>query len=161
MVQPDGAVKVMDFGIARAGNTTMTQVGSVLGTAQYISPEQAQGKPLTAASDLYSLGVVLYEAATGRLPFEADTPVAVALMQVNEQAIEPRMVTPDIDPSLEDVIVKAMQKKTADRYVSADDMRRDLRAVAQGRPVSGGRGCRGGRRRGRGRGRQRPARWRG
>ena len=132
MVQPDGSVKVMDFGIARAGNTTMTQTGSVLGTAQYISPEQAQGKPLTAASDLYSLGVVLYEAATGRLPFDADNPVAVALMQVNAQATPPHEVNPGIDPRLETVIVKAMQKSTADRYVSADDLRRDLRAVADG-----------------------------
>ena len=90
MVQPDGTVKVMDFGIARAGNTTMTQTGSVLGTAHYVSPEQAQGRPLTAASDLYSLGVVLYEAATGQLPFDADTPVAVALKQVNETPPPPR-----------------------------------------------------------------------
>ena len=135
MVQPDGTVKVMDFGIARAGNSTMTQTGSVLGTAQYVSPEQAQGKPLNAASDLYSLGVVLYEAATGRLPFDADTPVAVALKQVNEQAIPPHVVNPEVDPSLDAVIVKAMQKKTADRYVSADDLKRDLRAVAAGRPI--------------------------
>ena len=135
MVQPDGAVKVMDFGIARAGTSMMTQTGSVLGTAQYLSPEQAQGMPLTAASDLYSLGIVLYEAATGRLPFNADTPVAVALKQVNEQAIPPHVANPDVDPALDAVIVKAMRKKTADRYVSADDLRKDLRAVAQGRPV--------------------------
>ena len=134
MVQPDGSVKVMDFGIARAGNTTMTQAGSVLGTAQYVSPEQALGKPLSAASDLYSLGVVLYEAATGRLPFDADTPVAVALMQVNETAVAPHEVNPAIDPGLEAVIVKAMQKRTEDRYVSADELKRDLRAVVQGRP---------------------------
>ena len=137
MVQPDGAVKVMDFGIARAGNSGLTQTGSVLGTAQYISPEQAQGKPLSAGSDLYSLGVVLYEAATGRLPFDADTPVAVALMQVNEPAVAPRVLNPGIAPDLDAVIVKAMQKNPADRYVSADDMRRDLRAVVQGRAVLG------------------------
>jgi len=135
MVQPDGAVKVMDFGIARAGDSMMTQTGSVLGTAHYLSPEQAQGTPLTGASDLYSLGVVLYEAATGRLPFHADTPVAVAFKQVNEQAAAPHLVNPDIDPGLEAVIVKAMAKPTADRYASADDLRRDLRAVAEGRPV--------------------------
>jgi serine/threonine-protein kinase len=135
MVQPDGTVKVMDFGIARAGNSMMTQTGSVLGTAQYLSPEQAQGTPLTATSDLYSLGIVLYEAATGRLPFDADTPVAVALKQVNEQAIPPHVANPDVDPNLDAVIVKAMQKKTTERYVSADDLRKDLRAVAQGRPV--------------------------
>jgi len=135
MVQPDGTVKVMDFGIARAGSSMMTQTGSLLGSPQYLSPEQAQGAPLTAASDLYSLGIVLYEAATGRLPFDADTPVAVALKQVNEQAIPPRVANPDVDPDLDAVIVKAMQKKTTDRYVSADDLRKDLRAVAQGRPV--------------------------
>lgn len=135
MVQPDGAVKVMDFGIARAGDSMMTRTGSVLGTAHYLSPEQAQGTPLTAASDLYSLGIVLYEAATGRLPFDANTPVAVALKQVNEQALPPHVANPDVDPDLDAVIVKAMQKKTADRYVSADDLRRDLCAVAQGRPV--------------------------
>ena len=138
MVQPDGTVKVMDFGIARAGNTTMTQAGLVLGTAQYMSPEQAQGRPVTAASDLYSLGVVLYEAATGQLPFDADTPVAVALMQVNEPAVGPRVANPGVDSNLDGVTFKAMQKKTAERYVSADELRKDLRAVAAGRPVDTG-----------------------
>jgi eukaryotic-like serine/threonine-protein kinase len=137
MVQPDGSVKVMDFGIARAGNSTMTQTGSVLGTAHYVSPEQAQGKELHATSDLYSLGIVLYEAATGQLPFDADTPVAVALKQVNEQPKPPRSVRPDVDPSLEAIIVKAMQKNPALRYPSADEMRRDLQAVAQGRQPAG------------------------
>ncbi len=132
MVQSDGSVKVMDFGIARAGNTTMTQTGSVLGTAQYLSPEQAQGTHLSAGSDLYSLGIVLYEAATGQLPFEADSPVAVALMQVSEQETPPREVNPNISQSLEAVIVKAMQKSPSDRYDSAHDMRRDLLAVARG-----------------------------
>jgi eukaryotic-like serine/threonine-protein kinase len=132
MVQPDGSVKVMDFGIARAGNTTMTQTGSVLGTAHYVSPEQAQGKDLQATSDLYSLGIVLYEASTGHVPFDADTPVAVALKQVNEQPKPPRAVNPNVDPGLEAVIVKAMQKNPAQRYSSAEEMRRDLQAVAQG-----------------------------
>ncbi|MDR3686740.1 MAG: Stk1 family PASTA domain-containing Ser/Thr kinase [Coriobacteriia bacterium] len=137
MVQPDGSVKVMDFGIARAGNSTMTQTGSVLGTAHYVSPEQAQGKELHATSDLYSLGIVLYEASTGQLPFDADTPVAVALKQVNEQPKPPRAVRPDVDPALEAIIVKAMQKNPALRYPSADEMRRDLQAVAQGRVPTG------------------------
>lgn len=135
MVQPDGSVKVMDFGIARAGNSTMTQTGSVLGTAHYVSPEQAQGKPLTATSDLYSLGVVLYESATGKLPFDADTPVAVALKQVNEQPRPASDVNPNIDPALEAVIMKALSKRPTDRYASADEMRRDLLRVAQGQPV--------------------------
>ena len=135
MVQPDGTVKVMDFGIARAGNTTMTQTGSVLGTAHYVSPEQAQGRPLASTSDLYSLGVVLYEAATGNVPFDADTPVAVALKQVNEVAPRPSALNPDIDKNLEAVIVRAMQKRAEDRYESAEEMRRDLLKVIQGQPV--------------------------
>ncbi len=135
MVTPDGAVKVMDFGIARAGNTTMTQTGSVLGTAHYVSPEQAQGRPLKAPSDLYSLGVVLFEAGTGRLPFDADTPVAVALKQVNEAPPMPRSINPDIDPGLEAVIMTALAKDPAQRYDTAEEMRGDLRRVAQGREV--------------------------
>jgi serine/threonine-protein kinase len=136
MVQPDGTAKVMDFGIARAGNSTMTQTGSVLGTAHYVSPEQAQGRQLSAASDLYSLGVVLYEAATGNVPFDADTPVAVALKQVNETAPRPSALNPDIDPGLEAVIMRAMAKRVEDRYSSADEMRRDLHNVIGGHPVS-------------------------
>jgi serine/threonine-protein kinase len=135
MVQPDGSVKVMDFGIARAGNSTMTQTGSVLGTAHYVSPEQAQGKELTGASDLYSLGVVLYECVTGTLPFDADTPVAVALKQVNEQPLPPSARNSQIDPGLEAIIVKAMQKRAPDRYSSPDEMRQDLRRVVSGEPV--------------------------
>jgi len=123
MVQPDGSVKVMDFGIARAGNSTMTQTGSVMGTAHYVSPEQAQGKELHATSDLYSLGIVLFEAATGELPFDADTPVAVALKQVNQQPPMPRTLNPSMDPNLEAIIVKAMQKNPALRYGSANEMR--------------------------------------
>ena len=133
MVQPDGSVKVMDFGIARAGGTTMTQTGSVLGTAHYVSPEQAQGGPLTSASDLYSLGVVLYEAATGRPPFDAETPVAVALKQVNDTPAPPRAVNPAVSPDLEKIILKAMAKRPADRYATAAEMRSDLLAVAEGR----------------------------
>ncbi|MCL2503697.1 MAG: Stk1 family PASTA domain-containing Ser/Thr kinase [Coriobacteriia bacterium] len=132
MVAPDDSVKVMDFGIARAGNSTMTQTGSVLGTAHYVSPEQAQGRPLTAASDLYSLGVTLYEAATGRVPFDAETPVAIALKQVNDTPRRPRELNPGIDPRLEAVILRAMAKRPAERYETAEDMRRDLLAVASG-----------------------------
>ncbi len=135
VLTPDGTIKVMDFGIARAGNTTMTQTGSVLGTAHYVSPEQAQGKPLGAASDLYSLGVVLYELTTGELPFNGDSPVSVALKQVNEDPIPPRQIDPDIPPSLEAVVLRAMQKNPQDRYASAEEMRRDLTRVASGRMV--------------------------
>ena len=137
VLTPDGTIKVMDFGIARAGNTTMTQTGSVLGTAQYISPEQAQGRPLGPASDLYSLGCVLYEITTGRLPFTGDTPVAVALKQVNEQPVPPRQLNGNIPPALETVILKAMEKDPAKRYHSADEMKSDLERVVAGRPVAG------------------------
>ena len=132
MVTPDGMVKVMDFGIARAGNTTMTQTGSVLGTAHYVSPEQAQGRALTNASDLYSLGVVLYEAATGRLPFDGDTPVAVALKQVNEQPQRPSLYAKDIDPRLEDIIGRSMSKDPRKRYSTAEEMRKDLLRIVEG-----------------------------
>jgi len=135
IVTPSGSIKVMDFGIARAGNTQMTQTGSVLGTAHYISPEQAQGKELTAASDLYSLGVVLYELATGRVPFDAQTPVAVALKQVNEDPIPPRQINPSIPSGLEAIILRAMAKTPSERYSSAEEMRRDLSRVASGRTV--------------------------
>ncbi|MDZ4169721.1 MAG: Stk1 family PASTA domain-containing Ser/Thr kinase [Coriobacteriia bacterium] len=132
MVTPDGGVKVMDFGIARAGNTTMTQTGSVLGTAHYVSPEQAQGRELRAPSDLYSLGIVLYEASTGKLPFDADTPVAVALKQVNEQPVRPTKVNPNVSPDLERVIGRALAKDPARRYATAEEMRRDLLKVVTG-----------------------------
>lgn len=138
VLTPDGTVKVMDFGIARAGNTTMTQTGSVLGTAQYISPEQAQGKPLGPASDLYSLGVTLYELATGKLPFDADTPVATALAQVNEDPLPPRQVRASIPPALEAVIMRAMRKNPNERYASAAEMRDDLKRVVSGQPAVGG-----------------------
>lgn len=135
VLTPDGMLKVMDFGIARAGNTNMTQTGSVLGTAQYVSPEQAQGKTLGPASDLYSLGIVLYELSTGRLPFDGDTPVSVALKQVNEAPVPPRQIDPQIPEALEAVILKAMAKNPQDRYTSAEEMRRDLIRVSQGQPT--------------------------
>ena len=140
MVQPDGNVKVMDFGIARAKNSVMTQTSSVLGTAHYISPEQAQGKDLTAASDIYSLGIVLYEATTGQLPFDGPDAVSVALKQVNDLPVPPREINPDIDPGLEAIIMKAMAKNPAERFATANDMRLVLNDYLAGRPVALGNG---------------------
>jgi serine/threonine-protein kinase len=136
VLMPDGGIKIMDFGIARAVDSDSTQTGSVLGTAQYVSPEQAQGRKLGPESDLYSLGVVLYELATGRLPFEGDTPVSVALRHVNDIAPSPRSVNPAIPPALEAVILKAMKKDPAERYRSAEEMREDLLRVVGGRAVA-------------------------
>lgn len=136
VLMPDGkSVKVMDFGIARAVDSDSTQTGSVLGTAQYVSPEQAQGRPLNGQSDLYSLGVVLYELSTGRLPFDGDTPVAVALKHVNEPVVPPRRVNPSVPASLETVIMKAMEKELTRRYRTADEMRADLEKAAAGQAV--------------------------
>ena len=135
MVQPDGNVKVMDFGIARAKNSMMSKTSAVLGTAHYISPEQAQGKELTAASDIYSLGVVLYEAATGALPFDGPDSVSVAMKQVSENPIPPTQVNPEIDPSLESVILRAMQKDPANRFATVGDMKHALNDFLAGRVV--------------------------
>ena len=138
MVQPDGNVKVMDFGIARAKNSVRSKTSSVLGTAHYISPEQAQGKELTAASDIYSLGVVLYEAATGKLPFDGPDAVSVAMKQVNELPVPPREVNPELDPALEAIIMKALEKDPRNRFATANDMRSELNNFLAGRPVTGG-----------------------
>lgn len=139
IINPQGEVKVTDFGIARAGATsTMTQTGSIVGTAQYISPEQAQGATAEAPSDLYSLGVVLYEMLTGSPPFEGDSPVAVALKQVNEEPVPPRKLRPDIPKPLETVVMHALSKNPSDRYQDAAEFREDLAKVAQGLPVKKG-----------------------
>lgn len=130
-------VHVTDFGIARASTgDTMTQTGTILGTAYYLSPEQAQGLPLDARSDLYSLGVVLYEMVSGRRPFEGDSPVAIAYKHVREQPPPPSRYAEDIPPALEAIILTALQKRPEDRYSSATQMRRDLEAFAAGRDVT-------------------------
>lgn len=135
MVQPDGNVRVMDFGIARAKNSVMTQTPSVLGTAHYISPEQAQGKELTSASDIYSLGIVLYEAATGVLPFDGPDAVSVAMQQVNDAPQPPQVYNPDIHPDLEDIIMKALSKRPSERFATAQEMRLALNDFLGGRPI--------------------------
>ncbi len=136
MIQPDGNVKVMDFGIARAKNSTADKTQTVLGTAHYTSPEQAQGLELGPASDIYSLGVVLFEAATGKLPFDGPDAVSVALMQVRDQPPSPRSINPNIDPTFEAIILTAMAKDPAERFATANDMRVALNDFLAGRPVN-------------------------
>jgi len=121
LVDREGRARVTDFGIARAGASEITATGSVLGTAQYLSPEQAQGLELTATSDLYSIGVILYEALTGQVPFDADTPVAVALKQVSEQPRPPSALNPQVSPALDAVVLRALAKDPANRFQSADE----------------------------------------
>ncbi len=136
MVQPDGNVKVMDFGIARAKNSVSEKTGNVLGTAHYISPEQAQGHDLTNATDIYSLGVVLYEAATGKLPFDGPDAMSVAMMQVQDEPMLPSAINPDVDPALEAIIIKAMRKKPEDRFATAQEMKAALNDYLAGRASS-------------------------
>src|SRR5271157_3154085 len=122
LITEEGTVKVTDFGIARAINTeeSLTQTGAVMGTAAYFSPEQAEGKGVDARSDIYSLGVVLFEMATGRPPFTGDSPVAVASKHVRDTPALPRAVNPATPPALEAVVMKAMAKNPAERYSSAE-----------------------------------------
>lgn len=135
MIQPDGNVKVMDFGIARAKNSVKTQTSSVLGTAHYVSPEQAQGKDLTYASDIYSLGIVLYEAATGSLPFDGPDAVSVAMKQVQELPALPSEINPNIDPTLEAIIMRALDKNPDNRFATALDMKQALKDYLNGKPA--------------------------
>lgn len=129
LITKSGRLKVTDFGIARAMNSqnTMMYTNSVMGSAHYLSPEQASGKAIDGSTDIYSLGVVLYEMLTGRVPYEADTPIAVALKHVKDKLIPPTRYNPSIPPLLESVVMKALQKKSADRYRSVSEMIGDLR----------------------------------
>jgi serine/threonine-protein kinase len=122
-------VKVTDFGIARAGASDITEVGAIMGTAQYLSPEQAQGRSVTESSDLYSIGVVLFEMLTGRAPFDGDSAVAVALKHVNQPPPSPRERVPELPPELEAVVLKALAKDPEQRYRDADSFIKDLELV--------------------------------
>ena len=138
MITRTGAVKVMDFGIARAvadNAATVTQTAAVIGTAQYLSPEQARGENVDARSDVYSTGVLLFELITGHPPFTGDSPVAVAYQHVRENPPPPSTINPDVPPELDAIVLKAMAKNPANRYQSAGEMRADLIRAINGRPV--------------------------
>ncbi|GHJ40284.1 Stk1 family PASTA domain-containing Ser/Thr kinase [Streptomyces sp. TS71-3] len=139
MLTRTGQVKVMDFGIARAmgdAGMTMTQTAAVIGTAQYLSPEQAKGETVDARSDLYSTGCLLYELLTVRPPFVGDSPVAVAYQHVREEAQPPSAFDPEISPEMDAIVLKALVKDPNYRYQSADEMRADIEACLDGQPVA-------------------------
>ena len=136
MVLPDGNIKVMDFGIARAKNSHLTQDNNVLGTAHYVSPEQTRGQELGPTSDIYSLGVVMYECSTGRVPFDGDDAISVALKQVNELPVPPSQVNPGVDADLERIILKCMEKDPANRFQTADELRQVLNSYLAGRAIN-------------------------
>ncbi|MDQ3965389.1 MAG: protein kinase [Actinomycetota bacterium] len=134
LVTRTGDVKVTDFGIARAASSTVTATSAVLGTAGYMSPEQAMGKPVRPQSDLYSLGVVLYEMLTGELPYSAENPVALSMKHVNEPPRSPRKVNPEIPEALDALTVELLAKNPEDRYASAAELIDDLERVRSGLP---------------------------
>jgi serine/threonine-protein kinase len=139
LITPDGTVKVADFGIARADESEgLTKTGAVMGTATYFSPEQAQGLSLDGRSDVYALGVVLYEMITGVVPFAADNPVSVAYKHVREDPAPPSEVTPEVPGAMDRIVLTAMDKDPDLRYQSAEDMRADLLRFERGRPLMGG-----------------------
>ncbi|GAB2979799.1 Stk1 family PASTA domain-containing Ser/Thr kinase [Nocardioides montaniterrae] len=138
MLTPSGDVKVMDFGIARAMSdaaSSMTQTAAVVGTAQYLSPEQARGENVDSRSDVYSAGCLLYELLTGRPPFIGDSPVAVAYQHVREPAVPPSHFDADLTPEIDAIVMKSLAKRVEDRYQSAAAMRTDIERYLAGRPV--------------------------
>ncbi|MGZ8717250.1 MAG: Stk1 family PASTA domain-containing Ser/Thr kinase [Gaiellaceae bacterium] len=136
LVDADGRVKVTDFGIARAGASQMTEAGSIVGTAQYLSPEQARGTGVDQRSDLYSLGIVLYELLTGTLPFNGDTPVEIAMKHLSQTPALPSATRPELPRELDFVVTRALAKDPDERYQSAEQMDADLERLARGAAVS-------------------------
>jgi serine/threonine-protein kinase len=135
LVGAEGRLKVTDFGIARSGASQMTEVGSIIGTAQYLSPEQARGAPVDQTSDLYSVGVVLYEMLTGQVPFTGDTPLEIAMKHLSEVPRPPSELRPEVPHDLDSIVLRALAKDPSERYESADEMDADLARVLEGLPV--------------------------
>jgi eukaryotic-like serine/threonine-protein kinase len=129
-------LKVTDFGIARAGASQMTEAGSIMGTAQYLSPEQARGAPVTASSDLYSIGIVLYEMLTGKVPFTGDSAIEIAMKHLNEAPRPPSKIRPEIPEELDQVVLRALAKAPEDRYQTAEEFAEDLHRVEAGLPLA-------------------------
>jgi serine/threonine-protein kinase len=136
LVDPEGRVKVTDFGIARAGASQMTEAGSIVGTAQYLSPEQAKGTAVDQRSDIYSVGIVLYELLTGSVPFTGDTPVEIAMKHISQVPEPPSAKRSDIPHDLDLVVMRALAKDPNDRYATAEEMEADLDRLARGVAVS-------------------------
>jgi len=135
LVDHEGRVKVADFGIARAGSSQMTEAGSIIGTAQYLSPEQARGAPVDESSDLYSTGILLFELLTGKVPFTGETPVEIAMKHLSQVPPAPSSVRSEVPHDLDLVVLRALAKEPADRYRSAKEMDRDLELVGRGDAV--------------------------
>jgi serine/threonine-protein kinase len=136
VVGKDGRLKVTDFGIARSGASQMTEAGSIVGTAQYLSPEQARGAAVDARSDLYSLGIVMYEMLTGRVPFTGDAPVEIAMKHLQNVPEPPSTIRSEVPHDLDAVVMRALAKDPEQRYASAEEMDADLARVARGLTVS-------------------------
>src|SRR5205085_8918877 len=136
LVGPEGRLKVTDFGIARSGASQMTEVGSIIGTAQYLSPEQARGSPVDQRSDVYSVGIVLYEMLTGTVPFTGDTPLEIAMKHLSEVPVPPSELRDDVPEDLDMVTLRALAKDSEDRYQTAEEMDADLARLARGLGVS-------------------------
>jgi eukaryotic-like serine/threonine-protein kinase len=136
VVDADGRLKVTDFGIARSGASQMTEAGSIIGTAQYLSPEQARGAPVDQRSDVYSVGIVLYEMLTGKVPFTGDTPLEIAMKHLSEVPVPPSELRDDVPEDLDMIALRALAKDPEDRYQTAAEMDADLARIQRGLAVS-------------------------